>query len=111
MSSEKPQWSYNEFLAYLLLYAANADFNINDEERKLLLSGLNTYDYNNISKAFDKSNDYERLQVIESFRDSYYPDDHSKEKLLNDLKKIFLADEEYNSVERAVFMGLRKVLL
>ena len=111
MSSEKPQWSYNEFLAYLLLYAANADFDINDEERKLLLSGLNTYDYNNIRKAFDKSNDYERLQIIGIYRDLYYPDDESKEKILNDLRNVFLADEEYNSVERAVFMGLRKVLL
>lgn len=111
MSSDKPQWSYNEFLAYLLLYAANADFEINEEERKLLLSGLNTYDYNKISKAFDKCNDYERLQIIGTYRDLYYPDDESKEKILNDLRNVFLADEEYNSVERAVFMGLRKVLL
>lgn len=110
MSIQKPVWSYKEFLAYLLLYAANADFVVNEDEKEMLFSKVNVEDYNNIRRAFEKANDNETIQIIKSFRSVYFNDDASAEKLLIDLKDIFLADQNFDSTERVIFMGLRKIL-
>lgn len=111
MPEIKPNWSYNEFLAYLLLYAANADFEVSKEEKEVLLSFVDKHDYKAVLKDFESRNDYERLQFIEMFKEDYYNNDMALEKLLADLKEVFLADDQYNSIEKAVFMGLRRILL
>lgn len=111
MSIQKPDWTYNEFLAYLLLYAANADFVVNEDEKEILFSKVKLEEYNHIRRAFEEGNDYDNLQTIISFREEYYNDEESVDKLLMDLKDIFLADHDYPSVERAIFIGLRRILL
>lgn len=110
MAKQKSSWTYKEFLAYLLLYAANADFVVTEEEKEMLFSRIYTQEYEIIHKDFENENDYTRLQTIISFREKYYKDEVSREKLLKDLKDMFLADQKYNSVEKAIFMGLRKIL-
>lgn len=110
MSQQKPNWTYNEFLAYLLLYAANADFTVKKEEKAILFSKVDKDVYKTIRKAFEKANDYKQLQTIISFREEYYNDIDSKDRILKDLKDIFLADEEYTTLERAIFTGLRRIL-
>ena len=44
------------------------------------------------------------------FKEDYYKDEASVEKLLNDLKDIFLADHDYDSAEQAIFIGLKRIL-
>jgi hypothetical protein len=111
MAEQKPDWTYNEFLAFILLYAAHADFDVTREEKEILFSKVGVDEYRSIKKSFDSKNDYERLQTIKLFREDYFSDDAGIEKLLSDLKELFLADEEYNSVENAVFLGLKRNLL
>ena len=107
---QKSSWTYEDFLTYLMLYAANADLVINEEEKEMLFTKVSLEDYGHVHKIFEKENDYERLQTIKSFKDSYYNTTQAQEKLLRDLKDMFMADEEYNSIENAFFMGLKKVL-
>ena len=39
---QHPKWNYNEFLAFLLLYASDADMNFSDSERNLILQKVDT---------------------------------------------------------------------
>lgn len=110
MTAQYPSWSYNDFLAYLLLFAAVADFKITPEEKEFLFSRVDIDNYEHIHKEFDKANDYERLQTIMSFREKYFGTDEQKLGLFNDLKDMFLADDHYPSVEKAIFTGLKRIL-
>ncbi len=107
---QKSSWTYEDFMAYLMLYAASADLEINEEEKEMLFTKVSPEEYAHVHKIFEKKNDYERLQTIKSFKDSFYNTSPAQEKLLRDLKDMFLADEKYNSIENAIFMGLKKVL-
>ena len=111
MAEQKPDWTYNEFLAYLLLYAAHADFEFSKEEKKELFSQVEKKEYKSVQKEFNDKKDYERLQLIQSFKAEFFNNEKSVDKLLDDLKQMFLADGRYNSIERAIFMGLRRILL
>ena len=72
METQKPNWTYNEFLAYLLLYAANADLGVNRDEKEMLFSKVSFEDYKHIRKVFEDASDYESLQTILTFREEYF---------------------------------------
>lgn len=110
---EKPveSWSYNDFMAFLLMYAASADFQLADEEKEMLFSKVDLKDYRHVHRLFERQNDYQRLETIRSFRGRYYKNEADREKLLKELKDMFLADNRYDSVEKGFFMGLRRILV
>lgn len=110
MTKQKSSWTYEDFLAYVLLYAASADLEITEEEKEMLFSKVKYKEYEHIHREFERENDYTRLQTIQSFRVKYYNNEASRDKLFSDLKEMFMADDKYNSIERAFFMGLKKVL-
>lgn len=110
MVIKKSFWTYQEFLAYLLLYAANADQVVTTEENDILLSKVRYNEYEHIRKCFDSENDTNHIETISSFRDQYFSNEEAKDNLFKDLKEMFLADETYDTIEKAMFMGLRKNL-
>lgn len=101
---------YNEYLAFLLLYAADIDQQIKEEEKEIILTVVEQSEYKAIKKRFDKLNDYERIELIQSHKEEFISTEIDKEKILNDLKSIFLADDEYLAIEKAIFMYLKRLL-
>lgn len=110
MTKQKSSWTYEDFMAYVLLYAASANLEINDDEKKILFSKVKYNEYEHVQNVFENENDYDRLQTIQLFRDKYYNDEAALDKLFKNLKEMFLADEKYDSIEKAFFMGLRRIL-
>ena len=64
-------WTYEEFLAFTMLYAASADMNISEEEEVLIKQKLNDTQYQEIKSAFDSSNDATIIDTILSYHDQY----------------------------------------
>ena len=110
MKKEIIQLNVNEYLAYILLYAANADFEIGKEELEIIRESVSREDYKRIRKSFDEDNDAERLGVIMHYRDAYKDILIDSPTITNQLKAIFLADDRYPSIEKAVFIFLKKLL-
>ncbi|TSA27606.1 MAG: TerB family tellurite resistance protein [Bacteroidetes bacterium] len=110
MKTNTSDWTYNQFLAYLLLYAAHADTKLTDEEKEVIFSRTGTHNYHAVKTHFGHANDYERLQVILGFRDSYFPDEHSRKKLLKNLHELFLSDYEFSAAEQGFLLGIKRVL-
>jgi hypothetical protein len=110
MEHEIVQLNFNEYIAYLLLYAANADFEIEKEELEIIERSLDKEDYERVRKAFDRANDAERLEVIMHYKKIYHNTLMDAEAVTSQLKEVFMADEEYPSIEKAVFMYLKKLL-
>ena len=103
-------WSYEDFLAFVLMYAAYADLEVLEEETDLIEQQVGHERTVLAKKIMDKLNDNERIDLIISFREKYFPTDEDHAKLFEDMKRIFLADGNYNQLEKAIMMYLKRLL-
>jgi hypothetical protein len=110
MKEKRQDWTYSEFRTYLLLYAANADFVIKDEEKEVILEGSNKKELKHIAIEFDKDTEAEKLDTILWFKDKYYPNKEDVDKLIDEVIEIFTADNEVHHFERNFLMFLEKLL-
>lgn len=101
---------YQEFLAYLFLYGASADLVIKQKEEDLILERVGKESYEKAKSVFEDKSDYERLQVILSHKEKFYPDDEAKEKILDQLKELFMADKDFSVMEQNIFRILKRIL-
>ncbi|MBT3252189.1 MAG: hypothetical protein HN729_07160 [Candidatus Marinimicrobia bacterium] len=104
------KWSYNDFKAYLLLYAANADLIVVKEEEDILKQIVSKKRLSKLKKLYSASSDYEIIQTIMSFKEKYFSSDDEKDKLLDEIKKLFMADSDYSILEKNTFIALQKIL-
>jgi len=110
MNKEIIQLNISEYLAYILLYAANADFETDKEELDIIRETVSKEEFRRIKKAFDETSDNERLRVIMHYRDAYISLLNDTSLVTNQFKSIFTADEKYSAVEKAVYIFLKKLL-
>jgi uncharacterized protein (DUF1015 family) len=110
MNDFETNWSKEELSAYLLLYCANADYIESKEEIEIIRSKVDKNIYKSIHKEFDNDNDYQSIQKIENTIERLGYSKKEIEKLIAEMKKLFLADGEYDAAESAVFIGLKKIL-
>ena len=110
MSSSNTNWSKNELRAYLLLYCANANFVKTKEETEQIKSKIDKDLYKLINKEFEGDNDYQSIQKIQSTIKRLEYDSEQIEVLIEDIKGLFLADGNYDQMEKTMFYGLNKIL-
>lgn len=110
MSDSSNHWSKNDLQAYLLLYCANADFLVNEEEIEIIKSKVNSSDYKVISKEFNDDNDYQSIQKIQDAIKRLDLSEHQVDDLISETKALFLADGDFDATEKAMFAGLKKLL-
>ncbi len=101
---------YQEFLAYLFLYGASADLVIKENEIALILERVGKEKYERARELFEGKSDYERLQFILSHKSVHFPNEEDKEKVLAQLKELFLADKDFSIMEQNIFRILQKIL-
>ena len=110
MKEEVIKLNISEFLAYILLYAANADFVTDKKELEIIHETVSNEEFRRMKKAFDDASDTERLDVIMHYRDVFSGLLNDTSVVTNQLKSIFIADDKYSAVEKAVFVFLKKLL-
>ena len=107
---DKPQWSYTQFLGFLLIYAAHADVEYTDEEKHLIESIVGADDYGELYDTFNALTDYQVLEMIRDHKELYYPTDVEKETLLHEIEKLFHVDGNYSSMEKTLLLFLGNLL-
>ncbi|HOE04350.1 MAG TPA: hypothetical protein PLZ52_03970 [Bacteroidales bacterium] len=110
MENIENTWTYEEFLAYVLFYAANADLEIKPEEREYIIEKVDTKIYSSIKKEFGKDNDYWQLEKIRSYCSANLKTAECREKLYADIEALLASDGKYSSIEKNFFNALKKVL-
>ncbi len=110
MKEVTTDWSKKEFKAYLLLYAANANFFESEEEQDLIHDLVKDDVYKDIHRELDKDNDYQRIQKIlhniEKF--GYKRDD--LDALIQDVQTVFNADGSVDTLEANMLRALKHLL-
>jgi len=106
----KNNWTYNEFLAFTLLYVSSVDARIEKEEIQVIICKVGEEVCKKINSEFNEMNEYERLQTILSYREKYYSSPEQKSELLENIRQLFLADNKIDSFEQGVMLYLKRLL-
>ena len=103
-------WTKDELKAYMLLYAANADYKESNLERNVIADLVDRHTFQRIHDEFDKDNDYQSLQkIIDCVKEHDYSQENLEE-LFTEMKLMFFADGQFDQQERNLFLYLKKIL-
>ncbi|MCJ8290587.1 MAG: hypothetical protein HRT58_13045 [Crocinitomicaceae bacterium] len=103
-------WTRPEFKAYLLTYAAKADYIESLEEKEIIQQLVSPSEYRRIHKEIDKDNDYQSLQKIMYNLKKFNYSKDELDKLMDDIKNLFLSDGEYDLLEQNMYHSLKRLL-
>ena len=110
MKKSIANWTKDELKTYLLIYCANADFSIDKVEIDYIKSKVGTDIFDKINAEFEKDNDYQSIQKIQSSFDIYGYSKDESDDLINEIKELFLSDEHFDSLEQNLYRGLSQIL-
>jgi hypothetical protein len=105
-----PRWNYNEFLTYILIYAAHADLEFSSEEREVIKSQIDHEKAAHLLEEFQQSSDYEKIQIIQAYKGLYYPTNERRDEILYRIRTLFESDGKFDVMERNMFRMLKKIM-
>jgi hypothetical protein len=102
-------WTRDELIAYVLLYAAHSDFKEQQAERDLIISKVDLDTFQEIHEEFDHDNDYQSIKkILTSLRQHAYTSEDA-EVLLEDIRILFFADGEFTINEQNMLRCLGRL--
>ncbi len=105
-----PNWTKEELIAYILLYAAHSNTDEDNHERNVIISKVDMQTFQRIHDEFDADNDYQSIQKIIKGIEAHHYSKTDLNSLLSDLKLLFLSDGKFDTVERQVYQLIKKLL-
>lgn len=104
------KWSYNEFLAFLLIYISNVDMEFSDVEKDYIRVRVGNETYDKMYAEFDTMTDYQAFESILDYKGVYYPTPEQKQELLDKMIAIFNADMEFNIMEKELLHFMERMM-
>jgi len=103
-------WTKQEFKAYLLLYAANANYFETEAEKETILSMVDQDIYKRIHKELDHDNDYQSIQkILHNIKKFNYSKEYL-DVLIKDIQMVFDANGHHDVLEDNMLLALKKLL-
>lgn len=113
-------WGYEEFVIYLYLCVADADFDVKKGEMDKLLKKIiytlsssgnsNESKLNEVFYEFDNHNDNEKVQLINEKAKIHCTNKSISKKIIEDLGNAMKEDHMHKSMELIMFRFIRKTL-
>lgn len=104
----KINWTKEELKIYILIYCSNTDFSESKLEIAYIKSKIRTKNFEKIHNEFEKDNDYQSIQKIQSsIKDHHY---ENNESILREIMELFLIDDSFDVLEKNLNMGLKHIL-
>ena len=108
MENIRISWSKDEFIAYLLIYAAQINQIETEEEKEFIASKIDSQTLKKIYKEINNDNDYQRIQkvMVYTYQENYLNQD--LDNLLREIKELLLCDGKFDATEQALYHYLKK---
>lgn len=104
------KYSYNEFLGLLLIYIAHVDMEFTEDEREMIKNKIGQNALEKVLADFENMSDFQAFQVILSYKGVYYPTTEQKEEIMTDIKKLFLSDHDFSTLEKETYHFLLNMM-
>lgn len=102
--------SHEEYLAFILLYAAYADLEMNRDEAERILDCIDRDVFVETRRYFLTLNDKQRLDVIMAQKSQYLGTKESVDVTLAEIKNLFMCDHKMLPIEQFYYDFLKKQL-
>ena len=103
-------WTKEELKAYILLYAAQTHYHETSEDREKIISLVSADTYRKIHKEIDKDNDFQSIEKILCNIKKFNYTHNDIDSLINEIKELFIADDEIDHLEEYLLLVLKRVL-
>jgi ABC-type ATPase with predicted acetyltransferase domain len=107
---EAPNWTKEELMAYVLLYAAHSDLVEDNHERNIIADRVDRQTFQAIHDEFSADNDFQSIQKILASIEKHDYNKDEIEKMLIDIKALFYADGDFDIREHSMLMFLKRLL-
>ena len=109
MENIRISWSKEEFIAYLLIYAAQINQIETEEEKEFIGSRFDSKLLKKIYKEINSDNDYQRIQkvMVYTYQNNYLSQD--LDILLKEIKELLICDGKFDATEQALYHYLKKI--
>ncbi len=104
------QWTSQELKAYILLFAAHANFMEDKKELDFIKKRVGEHNLDHIHDEFDADNDYQRIQKIKAAIERFEYSKDEIDNLFTDIKALFIVDGKFDILEENLFRGLKHIL-
>lgn len=113
MQIDDSKWTYNEFLAFLMLYAAASNMELTNEEIAFIQQRTGIADIERIKNVVDSVPDFEVLDIVEDYRRMYLDTPEKEEKVRQDLEDLLKTQNSYtrfHQLENAIVHILERII-
>ena len=107
---EAPNWTKDELVAYILLYAAHSDLKENNHERNVINAKVDKETFQKVYDEFNTDNDFQSIQKIVASVDKHNYSKTDFDQLLADIKGLFFADGDFDIREHSMLLFLKRIL-
>lgn len=102
-------WTKEELLAYILVWSANADFVERPDEIELILSKVDSDTYKKMHREFHGDNDSRSIDKIAATLKRLAYSESEIDRVFEDMMEMYKADGKFDSLERSLHRGLRRI--
>jgi hypothetical protein len=106
----KPQLSYNEFLAFLMIYAAEMNLELSAEDLAVIREKTGINNIEAIKAKVDELSDIEAIELIDQHREIYLGNKVDEDKVRQDLEALLHTAGTHSQLERAAVHILEKMI-
>lgn len=101
------EYSFQDFIAYLMIFAANSDLEFTDEEKEYIIKKVGRFEYEKMLALFESHSDYQAIEFILNLK-KVYVDPEGNEDMLSLLKRVFFTDNEFSTLEENTLIALAR---
>jgi len=102
--------SYNEFLAFLMIYGAEMNQVLTAEELNFIKTRTGIQDIGKIKARVDNMSDAEAIELIDDYKCKFLPTPESKTKVKNDLEGLLNTPGTHTQFEKVVVHLMERLL-
>lgn len=103
-------WSSEDFLCFMLLYAAHADQHFDPAEKDAIIGRCGPDSFEKMNAIFLELDEFGRFDAIGSYLGEHVDSQEKRDNILKEVKVVFDSDGEYSDVEKGVMAMLESVL-
>lgn len=103
-------WTREEFIAYVLLYAAHCDYFEDSAELNFILSKVDDKTFHRIHTEVVVDKEDQKLDKIQQYVSENNLSQSEKEAIIRDIKNVFFADGTVDIFEKNLFAMLKKII-
>ena len=108
--ADNGNWSYNEFLAFLMIYGAEMNQHLTHDELDFIKTRTGIQDIAKIKEKVDSMSDMEGIELIDSYKSKYLSTEESKAKVKNDLEELLNTPGNHTQFEKVVVHLIGRLL-